>query len=510
MKNLKKLPAILLSALSIACQTLTLIPQTADAQSPASPSPDTVTVRWDQTQMISKTTLTLQVVVNPPLRRGSTIHDSVFAALKALGCDYVRFVPWLPYPHLGVAELHPPTSQKTFWDFSVIDPMTLDFLNATKGHSVVLNFSTIPAWMYKTEKPVTFPDDPYTVDWDYTQGNVPRDTSYHEIGAYYARLYSWYTQGGFTDELGRRHQSGYHYDVPYWEVLNEVDYEHDNTAQSYTRLYDAVVEEIKKISPGTKFVGLSLEDPNRPDWFEYFLDPKNHKNGIPLDMISYHFYATSSSTQTIDDMQDSYWERANGFINVTRFIESIRKRLSPTTKTTINELGSILANDNDPQRPPIPDAYWNLSGALYAYTYLGLAHLGIDVIGESQLVGYPTQYPSVSMINWTSGRPNARYWVLKLLKDNFGPGDKFVNSGLSGADTDAEAITMQAVSTGKGNRLLLINKRDKNIRLVLPPEFIGKTFSVVDPSTGDGKPAQTTITAAPNELKPFAVAVAGN
>ncbi len=38
--------------------------------------------------------------------------------------------------------------------------MTIDFLEATKGHSVVLNFSTIPQWMYKTEKPVAYPDDP--------------------------------------------------------------------------------------------------------------------------------------------------------------------------------------------------------------------------------------------------------------------------------------------------------------------------------------------------------------
>ena len=162
---------------------LTLITIASHAQ-----NPDTVTVQWDQTQMISKTALTLQVVVNPPLRRGSTIHDSIFASLHNLGCDYVRYVPWLPYPRLGVAELQPPTKEKASWDFSVIDPMTLDFLNATKGHSVILNFSTIPQWMYKTDQPVTFPSDPYEVFWNYTQGSVPRDTTYKQIGDYYARL----------------------------------------------------------------------------------------------------------------------------------------------------------------------------------------------------------------------------------------------------------------------------------------------------------------------------------
>ena len=476
-------------------------------------APDTLMVKWDQTQMISKTALTLQLVVNPPLRRGSPTHDSIFTALQALGCDYVRYVPWLPYPRLGVAELQPPTPEKTSWDFSVIDPMTLDFLNATKGHSVILNFSTIPQWMYKTDQPVTYPDDPYTVFWNYTQGNVPRDTTYGEIANYYARLYSWYTKGGFTDELGKRHESGYHYNVPYWEVLNEVDFEHGNTPQSYTRLYDAVTSAIKKESPTTQFVGMALAYPDRPEWFEYFLDPRHHKNGTPLDMISYHFYAIGSTEKGADVMQYTFWDQAEGFLKEVKFIESIRKRLSPTTKTTIDELGSILDNDNDipDRKTPIPDTYWNLSGALYAYTYLALAHLGIDVVGESQLVGYPTQYPSVSMINWKTGQPNARYRVLKLLKDNFGPGDTFVGSWMTGNEPNApDAITAQAVVTAKGKKLLLINKRNKTVRVVVPSSFKGGTISVVDPSSKDEKPHEFAVDESAVELKPFAVAVIGN
>ena len=30
-----------------------------------------------------------------------------------------------------------------------------------------------------------------------------------------------YTQGGFTDEFGKRHESVHHYSIPYWEVLND-------------------------------------------------------------------------------------------------------------------------------------------------------------------------------------------------------------------------------------------------------------------------------------------------
>src|SRR5579863_4219434 len=94
-------------------------------------------VSWDKAVRISQTTPTLQVVVNPPLQRGTPVHDKTFQALHDLGADYVRYVPWLPYPKLGVAELEPPNDGKTFWDFSVIDPMTIDFLNATKGHPAI-------------------------------------------------------------------------------------------------------------------------------------------------------------------------------------------------------------------------------------------------------------------------------------------------------------------------------------------------------------------------------------
>ena len=77
-------------------------------QPPGATEKAKVTVNWDKVVTVSKTTPALQVVVNPPLRRGTQIHDRVFQALHDLGADYVRYVPWLPYPKLGVAELEPP------------------------------------------------------------------------------------------------------------------------------------------------------------------------------------------------------------------------------------------------------------------------------------------------------------------------------------------------------------------------------------------------------------------
>jgi len=472
-----------------------------------------IKIDWNKTIIVSKSTPTLQVVVNPMLRQGASMHDGSFAALKDLKADYVRYVPWLPYPKLGVAELEPPTKEKTSWDFSLIDPMTKDFLAATEGHTTIMNFSTMPAWLFKTDKPVTYPDDPNQVTWDYTQGTELRDPSGKELGDYYARLVSWYTKGGFTDENGKVHTSGYHYTFPYWEALNEPDFEHNTTPKQYTERYDAIVSAIHKVSPETKFVGLALADAARPEMYEYFLDHKNHKKDVPLDFISYHFYASPTPGQDINDWQYTFFDQADRFLNVVKFIESIRKRLSPETKTDTDELGVILPGDGveiaEKKAHPFtsPELYWNAAGALYAYLFIDLAKQGIDVIGESQLVGYPTQFPSVSMIDWQTNKPNARYWVLKLIKDNFHPGDKLVETEFTPEHAPAD-IVAQAFVTPEGKKLLLANKRNQSIDVALPQEATGAKLSIVDESTGQNAARSSQAEGTTVKLTPFAVAVA--
>ena len=451
-----------------------------------------LSVNWNKTVRVSKTTATLQVVVNPPLRHGTPVHDNAFRALNELHADFVRYVPWLPYPRLAVAELDPPGNSKTSWDFSVIDPMTIDFLEATKGHPTVLNFSTIPQWMYKTEKPVTYPADPNQVTWNYEQGTELRDPSGREVADYYARLLAWYTKGGFTDELGKKYESGYHYSIPYWEVLNEVDFEHQTSPEAYTTLYDAIVTAMHGVEPTTKFVGLALGAPSQsPRFFEYFLEHNNHKPDVPLDFISYHFYATPNASETPDTEQYTFFAQADGFLHVVRYIEAIRQRLSPETGTMVNEIGAISANDSDQGQPghvekPIPSSYWHLTGALYAYIFGHLSELGIDAAGESQLVGYPTQYPSVSMVDWQTGKPNPRFWVLRLLKDNFGPGDKLVETNFSSADVYA----LPAVTRSGKHRLLLVNKRER-ATIVDIPGAASAQMEFVDMTT-DSQPSSTT------------------
>jgi hypothetical protein len=488
----------LLLLLSSAVAGCALFPTATQGQQPVQ-----LTVNWDKATVVSKTTPTLQVVVNPPLRPGEPLGAASYKALKELGADYVRYVPWLPYPKLAVAELEPPTREKTSWDFSVVDPMTKDFLAATEGHPVILNFSTIPAWLFKAEKPVTYPADPDKVTWDYTQGNEPCDPTNKEIGQYYARLVSWYVNGGFTDENGVRHESPYHYKVPWWEVLNEVELEHRTTPEQYTARYDAIVSAIRQVSPDTKFVGLALADPgDEPKFFEYFLNPVNHRPGIPLDMISYHFYASPSPGETLDTWQYTFFDQEAGFLNTVHYVEAIRKRLSPNTKTDLDELGVILPTDNKPgDDVPPPAAYWNLAGALYADLFIELSRLQIDVVGESQLIGYPTQFPSVSMMDWVSNRPNARFWVLKLIKDSIHPGDKLVETKLKSDDLSAQAF----VSPG-GRRLLLVNKRNREQVVMVPDSETSKAL-VVDPDSANNPARSIELEKGAIHLRPFAVAV---
>lgn len=480
----------------------------AASPSPAAGPSGKVTASWDKVTRVSQTTPTLQVVVNPPLRRGTPVHDNAFKALRDLGAEYVRYVPWLPYPKLGVAELDPPKDGKTSWDFSLIDPMTIDFLEATKGHSVILNFSTIPAWLHKSDKPVAYPDDPNQVTWTYTQRGEPRDPSFKEIADYYARLLGWYTQGGFTDELGQRHESGHRYTISHWEVLNEPDLEYPADARTYTRLYDAVVGAMRKVSPRTKFVGASLAYPSgNPGFFEYFLNHANHQPGIPLDFISYHFYAVPSPDESMEVQEHTFFAQAEGFLSVVGYVESIRKRLSPETKTTINEIGSIAAEDLTQGEPgyvfkPIANSYWNLAGAMYAYIFGRLSVIGVDVAGESQLVGYPTQFPSVSMVDWTDGRPNARLWVLKLLKDNFGPGDKLVETSVD----NRYVYAMGAVKSDGKRRVLLVNKRNRPFEVTVPGASGGE-MERVDQTTALEPPASTKLAGDTFTLGGFAVAV---
>lgn len=400
-----------------------------------------------------------------------------------------------------------------------MDPLVEDFMKATQGHPVILDFSTIPEWTFKTPKPFAYPDNPNQVDWNYEQGTEFRDPTLKQPGDYYARVASWYMRGGFKDEYGKWHESGCHFHVKYWEVLNEVDLEHRMTPQQYTACYDAIVEAVRRVAPKMKFVGAFLALPTEsPEFFEYFLNHKNHKPGIPLNVVSYHFYAIPTLDQRLRDMQFTIFAQADKFLDTVRYIQSIRRRLSPHTITVVNELGIILPSDftqgsaaNEPQTvKPTSPGYRELYGAMYAYYYAELTRLGVQIVEESQLVGQPGQFPSVSMVNWKRGWPNTTYWDLKLIRDNFGPGDKLVNAAVV---TPPEPIVVKPYIYASGfikkdgiRKILFVNKRDRTFQVSISGAA-GARVEMVDEATGSNPPATSVMRSDALTLGRFGVAV---
>ena len=147
---------------------------------------------------------------------------------------------------------------------------------------------------------------------------------------------------------------------------------------------------------------------------------------------------------------------------------------------------------------------------MYAYIFGELTRIGIDVAGESQLVGYPTQFPSVTMVDWDAGHPNARYRVLQLLKDSFGPGDKLVDMQWKGfpPSPSGNFVYSHGVLTREGGkrRLLLVNTRDRAYTVSLPGAKGGQV-DYVDQTTGSAPPASRKVDGETLTLGGYAVAV---
>lgn len=464
---------------------------------------------WDKPGTLVKTAIAIEVCPEPPMRRGKKTHGPLYKALRDFGGDYNRMAFWYPYPRMSVAALEPPTKEKTSWDFTHMDPLVLDFVEAAQGRPVMINVSTIPAWMFKSYEPSSYPVDPDEIVWNYSKGRELRDPTLKEVRDYFVRVVKWYTQGGFADENGKWHESGHRLKIDAWEVLNEPDAENRLSPELYTRLYDEIVGELKKVDPSMKFSALAIAHPHRrQEYFEYFLNPKNHKPGIPIDILAYHYYIKPELDESPETQQHTFFTQTDGFVNVVRSIEITRKRLSPHTETYINELGSVTADNYSAVHAPVPQWYWHLSGAAFVYGFLELAKLQIDRIAAAELINYPGQYPGASLTDWTTGEPNARYHAIKLVHDHIKPGDQMVED----VDTRAayrrqQPFAAQGFVTPDGVRkILVINKRSRPLHLKIAGGN-GAQINYVDMQMGDNTPATGELGSEDLRLNGYAVAI---
>lgn len=106
------------------------------------------------------------------------------------------------------------------------------------------------------------------------------------------------------------------------------------------------------------------------------------------------------------------------------------------------------------------------------------------------------------MVDWNNGKPNARFWALKLLHDNCSPGDKIVEIG-----DDNPYVYALAFLTREGKRrVLLINKRDRRFDVAIPGAAAGQV-RFVDQTTSFQPPATAKLSTDNFALGGYSVAV---
>ncbi len=480
----------------------------------------TLTTNWDEPIGVSATIPTTQILAHAYTLRSSPLHDPLFKALRDLHTDDTRLQLWYSVTRQAVLEIKEPTATETFWDFQYSDPLMSDFYANTSGKHHI-NMSTIPRWMLNVP-PLEVPKDPAASFFAYTddtRGDLLKDPSGRQLAEYQARIYQWYTKGGFTDEVGKFHKSDHHYKIDYWDVLNEPDFENKITVEQYTKIYDAVTEAIHKIDPAVQFFGPEVSGAEVP-WARYFLDPKNHKAGsLPVTWYTFHNYVNApndpTTWQTVyftgPAKTDTDGASAKVFVGRIHEVLKIRDELSPNTKVSVDELGVFddvktteeACRANEPYQAYNP-LYWNAIGANWAYIFITSEQLGLPLFSMSQMIGYPTQCPSISMFDKDTAKPNAHYWVLKLIASNFAPGDKLVTTKVSSSDIEA-----QAAITPVGRKVLLVNTSNHSISVNLAATFADAPLNaeVVDQSSGEDAPRQDHLEGSQISLAPFAVAI---
>ena len=412
-----------------------------------------------------------------------------------------------------------PPQNNTYWDFSEFDPAAVDFLRATEGGSPIVEFCTSPAWLWnQSGQPVHhYPSNPWSVDWSYNTGDALLDPTCTQIGQWFGRLAAWYTQGGLYDEYGHFHESGHAYDLRLWEVLNEEEAEHSVSPELYTCIYDQVVKYVREYADPKhqiEFVGIAAAYANHYAYYTYFLNASNHLPGTPLDWISYHNYATPADRNSVAGYE-AMFDQFDAFLGTVDTIEQIRLSLSPSTRTTIDEAGCILPGD--PGGPgDFPLTFWSACNAAWIYLLAHVQQRAIDVIGHSQLVGLPAlpdvmggldaQFPSVALLNWTTGAGTQNYHGLDLAIRQLSAGNCIVSS----RSTNSTDVFAQAYADGRDGRevrkVLLVNKRSTQQQVTVAGAAGGEMWTVDDES-GE-KPARREKVAGDTIiLAPFAVSV---
>jgi hypothetical protein len=107
------------------------------------------------------------------------------------------------------------------------------------------------------------------------------------------------------------------------------------------------------------------------------------------------------------------------------------------------------------------------------------------------------------MVDWNTGQGNARYWILKLLLEHFGPGDSLIKTSSS----NERVVFAQGYNTKTGARKILLINKTAGPEKVSIPNIAGGRMSFVDLTTNYNPPPTMTLQTNAVWLNAFAVAI---
>jgi hypothetical protein len=327
-----------------------------------------------------------------------------------------------------------------------IDAFVSDFCAATKGgdcSQTIMFIGPLPPWFFHPTP--TSPAVCNATDSHSCTGPLIDPTG-RQAGEYYSRIVSWFTKGFLIDEMGTKIAGGHHFKFTYWEVLNEPNlYAHYNLVKpsmvaEYTRIYDGITSVMHRDHPTLQYAAMCWAGIPDNGLIQYFMNESNHDAAAPWPpaFVTFHIYDGPGAMGSPVGLSPAIVAAAQ------EVVEFVATSSGGRTRSFVDEMGIFgcapinytTVLDDQPNR----FAFHNPRAAWFAAAYGQLASIGVDAMGSSQFFGYDgitgqannwphgggatTQgywyYPCLSALDWTTGKPNARYYAVQMLVAELG------------------------------------------------------------------------------------------
>ena len=419
----------------------------------------TVSVAWGNVTARSHATATVHTPnsyawqrTDPRTGNSNPMHDVLYSRLAALGTDHIRYMQAQDGNGLcnlsAYPEPFPPdhAAKRTSWDMAGIDAFVSDFCAATKGgdcSETIVFIGPLPPWFFHPTP--TSPAVCNATDSHSCTGPLIDPTG-RQAGEYYSRIVSWFTKGFLIDEMGTKIAGGHHFKFTYWEVLNEPNlYAHYNLVQpsmvaEYTTIYDGITSVMHRDHPTLQYAAMCWAGIPDNGLIQYFMNESNHDAAAPWPpaFVTFHIYDGPGAMGSPVGLSPAIVAAAQ------EVVEFVATSSGGRTRSFVDEMGIFgcapinytTVLDDQPNR----FAFHNPRAAWFAAAYGQLASIGVDAMGSSQFFGYDgitgqannwphgggatTQgywyYPCLSALDWTTGKPNARYYAVQMLVAELG------------------------------------------------------------------------------------------